>query len=83
MGNATSTEFTVIFNYAERQLPVAKANLAEADIPYEIVKQRWLSPSKSRAKVTFRTDSQANAKRLRKAFRGSETCHWRIQESSS
>ena len=66
MGNATSTEFTVIFNYAERQLPVAKANLAEADIPYEIVKQRWLSPSKSRAKVTFRTDSQANAKRLRK-----------------
>lgn len=68
MGNATNTEFTVIFNYAEKQLPIAKAGLAEADIPYEIVEQEWLSSDKSRAKVTFSTNSKDDAKRLREAI---------------
>lgn len=60
------TEFTVIFNYAKEQLPIAKANLAASDIPYEIVKQDWLSGDKTRAIVTFGVNSKADAKRLRK-----------------
>ena len=68
MGAKKETSFTVLFNKAKEQIPVAKANLAESDIPYEIVDQEWLAHDKSRAKVTFRTKSNADAKRLRKVI---------------